>query len=305
MIETPLNLNNFSAIYEPYAAQFGHFKRMFTFDLPSTNEEVQLIPALELFEPAYFREMLANWAQKLPTANLKVAASLWSKHYIGLIVYRTLGLMTLGGIGLDSSLANLSVALTVAEGAERQEGKGSPRWASWTSLNEIRVYPARYPLSPASASNFQQVATLDELYQFTLVKLFQENFAPAWEQIHAATGVSKKLLWGNLGVMTHATYNFLTNNIKPMLPAIAEDSHFINESLQNSYVSPDPNPLYRQIIHQTIDEPGISEPIRLRQTCCLWYRLPETQKCLTCPLTKPAERLERWKVHLAKHNHEK
>jgi ferric iron reductase protein FhuF len=305
MIEAPLNLTDFSAIYKPYEAQFGHFKRVFTFDPPSASEEVQLIPALELFEPAYFREMLAIWAQKLPTTNLKVAASLWSKHYIGLIVYRTLGLLTLGGIGLDSSLANLSVALTVQEGTGRQDGKGSPLWATWRSLNDTRVYPERYPLASTTRASLRLVHTLDELYQFTLVKLFQENFAPAWEQIHVATGISKKILWGNLGVTTHAVYNFLTNNIKPTLPTIAEDSYFINESLENSYVVPGANPLYRQITHQTIDEPGFSEPIRLRQTCCLWYRLSETQKCLTCPLTEPTERLARWKTHFAKHSHEK
>jgi ferric iron reductase protein FhuF len=285
-------------VFSPYSSQLGHFNALLSFEPPEDMPPVRTLTAQDLFEPATFREIISQWGAKLPTTDLKTAASLWSKQYNSIILYRALGLLTLGGIGIDSSLANLSLSLSTQEGEARYQGIGRPIRAIWHNLDNTVVYAPRCHAEDLTAQIERKAQSLDELYHFTFTNLFKNHFALVYEQIHIATKVSKKVLWGNLGAATAGLYHFLSHNLDSQ-PAFAEDNHAINQTALNPYISEGKNPLFNQMILETLDDPAFPEPLRLRQTCCLWYKVPEMQMCLTCPLEKPETRQERWKTYFA------
>ena len=50
---------------------------------------------------------------------------------------------------------------------------------------------------------------------------------------------------------------------------------------------------------RVVDRQGREHLTRQRTSCCLYYRLPDTPACLTCPRTSAAERLERLRGQLS------
>ena len=54
-------------------------------------------------------------------------------------------------------------------------------------------------------------------------------------------------------------------------------------------------PVPEVLLRPSLD-PTVATPVELRTTCCLWYKVPEAEKCHTCPLIRAGEIAERWKA---------
>jgi hypothetical protein len=54
-----------------------------------------------------------------------------------------------------------------------------------------------------------------------------------------------------------------------------------------------PGPLAGAVRFEEVEAGGAAERIQIRNGCCLWHRLPDEDKCSTCPLLDRADRGER------------
>jgi ferric iron reductase protein FhuF len=294
-----LTIYDLTAVLKAYVPQpdaLGDIVQFLTFEPPAhvaNGVELELLPVTELLEPTRLRATVAEWGKHLPTNDLKVASSLWSKSYIAHLLYRALPMLALGGIGLDFSLENVGVALRATDGDETYEGRGRVRGIFLYDLSKTVVYPPRCPLPDLPGAT----ATLDEVRQILFTSLFERNFVPFFEGLQSVTKASKKILWGNLGASGHGIYQFLGEKTGG-LSALEQDRAYLVDKPVNPLVAPGKNPFYKAVTEERVDDPALTEPIRMRSTCCLWYKVPDMSMCLTCPLEKSEQRLARWKVYL-------
>jgi siderophore-iron reductase FhuF len=207
--------------------------------------------------------------------------------------------MTLGGLGLDATLANTQLVLSRTAGSRQFEGIGYPIRAIFLDNSRTVVYAPRCETPGLAVKTIRQVDSAAHLQQFVFNRLFEGHLAPLFEQFQAVTKVPLKILWGNLGAGIFAFYATLGECAGERV-ALIDDSAAMLDSPYNEWVAPGKNPLYQPVRLRQFNEAGLTEPIRLRTTCCLWYKVPQAQKCAACPLLKPVEIAERLKVLAAR-----
>ena len=107
--------------------------------------------------------------------------------------------------------------------------------------------------------------------------------------------VNRKIVWNNLGTYIFGIYHTLAGNVGSA--AALEDRQAILETLHNPLIVLDKNPVYQAVRETYLDDPALDgKPVHIRAACCLWYKSPKGRLCNGCPLLKPAEMVERWKL---------
>ena len=106
---------------------------------------------------------------------------------------------------------------------------------------------------------------------------------PLFDRWQAVTGVSKKILWGNLGAGIYSFYKFLGETLDSAA-AHHEDGPALLDMVENELDRARPEPALPAGVAAAIRrDSNTPEPIQLRTTCCLWYKVPAVEKCGTCP----------------------
>jgi ferric iron reductase protein FhuF len=308
-LEQALAMAALAALFDPYRAKLGEaYSKWLKLTSPvaalEDEDEIEVVCAPQLQDPLYLKELIRHWGAGLPTQDLKVAASLWCKSYNAAVFVPLAALITTQGISLASDFDNLSFVIQSKDKTGPVNGRGRIIRACFHDLDSAVFYPPRCSSEPVRENLILQgrvVNTLAQLHQIGFSRLFREHFEPFFALLHEATGVSQKILWGNLGALVWGFYHLTLKGLE-LGVAIEQDRNILLELPGNPWIKEGKNPLYRQIVEQPVDDQAITEPIRLRATCCLWYKVPEVQMCLTCPLEKPEQRLERWKIYLAEKN---
>lgn len=296
-----LDVTALEAVFAPYRLQLGNYNRWLNpaSDLEQAAAEGEVIPAGWLLDADFLRTTLTRWGATLGANNLKVEASLWAKYYCASLYALVLGAMSLGGLGLDASLANTRLVLSRTAGSRQWEGVGYPSRVILVDSSNSVVYPPRCKVPGLAAKTGLTVGSAAQLQQIVFKRLFESHLLPLFDRFHAVTGVSQKVLWGNLGAGIYAFYHLLAS--LPGCQAVKnEDAPALLDTPRNDWIAPGKNPLYRPVLLRPFNEAGLTEPALVRASCCLWYKVPQAQKCATCPLIKPAEKVERSKA-LAAH----
>lgn len=266
-------------------------------DLALAEAEGEVIPATRLLDPAFIRSLLAGWGVTLGADNLKIEASLWTKYYVTTVYPLVLGAMSLAGVGIDASLANTKLVMSRTAGTKKMDGLGYPIRVIFEDVSGAVVYRPRCEV-PELAQAARPVGSLPELHRAVFQSLFEEHITPLFDRWQAVTGVSKKILWGNLGVGIYSFYSFLAETLD--CPAAhTEDGPALLDTVENELIAPGRNPLYQPILLRPSLDPNDSNLMQLRTTCCLWYKVPQAEKCHSCPLIKPGEIAGRWKNRAA------
>jgi ferric iron reductase protein FhuF len=211
-------------------------------------------------------------------------------HWIGQYGYALLPPVTLAmsraGIGLDASLENLTIV----------QPEGSPAQVMLRDIGGSVVYPERYPYGdPAEAFDHHLVTSPAELRQFVLSRLYGQNLTPLIETIREMTGVSKKVIWGQIAYECWLFYDSLVEaDPSAYAPRLDEDRDAMFESLQAEWAGlPGPNPLYHPTKKVTTpDEDGQPETWDMRSACCLIYKVPGRHMCGACPLGLKEDQVE-------------
>ena len=237
---------------------------------------IAVVPGAALLDPPTLRETIARFGARIGTSSQRIAGV----HWLGQLGYAVLPpiemAMTRAGIGLDAGLANLGIV----------EPDGQPADILIRDLGGTVVLPGRYTGDLPLAAIGRAVASADELRAFVLDGLFGRTFLPLIDLIHALTGVSPQVLWGQVAYEADLFYGQLQRAAPDALtPAWAEDRAALFDRHRWS-VTPGENPLVGPTRTVATFDKTSGEPTSrvLRSTCCLIYQVPTGKMCGACPL---------------------
>ncbi len=265
-----------SAQLEPLRGRFREVNIRLT-----PPEGIAVVPGEALLDPATLRETIARFGERIGTTSRRIAGV----HWLGQLGYAVLPpvemAMTRAGIGLDAGLANLGIV----------QPNGQPADILIRDPGGTVVLPGRYTGDLPLAAVGRTVASADELRAFVLDGLFGRTFLTLIERIHALTGVSPQVLWGQIAYEADLFYGQLGRAAPDALsPAWAEDRAALFDRRWWS-VAPGANPLDRPTRAVTVPDKASGEPATrvLRSTCCLIYQVPTGKMCGACPLALKKE----------------
>ncbi|MBM6550788.1 IucA/IucC family C-terminal-domain containing protein [Marinomonas ostreistagni] len=198
----------------------------------------------------------------LGAPNLKVAASLTIKRLAFLVLAPTLYALSRFDKGLDVSLAQCEFDYALKDRI----------WQSKMPLKRIDVTP----LCGDRADWRIQVLT----------QAFAEHLSPVVETMHRLTRSPKRILWENVAVRVFSIYE---RRVLPGLEgeqkALAQaDYAWLLSDGASEVFGLDTNPI-AEFDSAFTELESAAEPVRVRRTCCYYYRATEPQEfCSNCPL---------------------
>ena len=239
-------------------------------------EGVEVVSGASLLDPATLRDHVTRFGERIGTSDLRIAGV----HWLGQLGYALLPpiemAMTRAGIGLDASLPNLGIL----------QPNGQPAEIMINDISKTVVLSERYSGSLPLAQIGTPIDSAEALRRFVLDGLFGRTFLPLIEMIHDFSGVSPKVMWGQVAYEADLFYGQLFRAAPELQTAAwAEDRHAFFQRPEWDLTA-GPSPLYgptRTIL--TLDpESGEEKSRTLRSTCCLIYQVPTGKMCGACPL---------------------
>lgn len=252
----------------------GRYRDVFVHLTPPADLET--IDGATLTDPETLRTTLERFSTNLGTSDLRIVGV----HWLGQLGYAVLPpvemALTRGGIGLDASLENLLIV----------QPNGSPAQIVLRDPQRMVVYPPRGADLGIVGPFATQVASAEDLHAYVLEHMFGGTFAPLIAAIHALTGVSLKVLWGQVAYEAELfMQTVLRADELERTPAWEADWAAI---FDREYVPAlaGPNPLYRPTRPGTYVDPetGEVETYPVRTVCCLIYKVDVDRMCGACPL---------------------
>ena len=231
----------------------------------------RVVPASELLEPSALRAHVQEIADGMNTKDLRAAGSLWNKHYNASVLYGALAAMTFAGVGLDMSVPNMSVVLV----------GGWPKGAVLHD-RDLVTYSPRLPEGLSGG----RPASLAELHRFVITNAFEQHLVHHFRAARLGAGVPTEVLWSNAGNLIAAFYD----DLDPTGPATAADRAAFLED-RGAPVGRNPNPFIGAVYYEPLHEPELPNKVRIRNVCCLRYRVDSYKPCYTCPRLTPEERI--------------
>lgn len=267
--------SDLEALFAPFQSALGPYRDRLAVSPPGDGFE--LVPAVAYLDQ---RTMLTavEWARQVYQApDLRVAASLWNKHYNAALLPGVLAAMTLLGVSLNVAITNVSIVLR----------DGLPTALQVHNLAEAAVYPRRLPCPSLRLSRTLQ--SVPELQRTVFAGLVRGHLALVIDRLHDLARVPREILWGNAGNLCADLYDRIAT-CKEVEDAAAEDRRALLE-LPAGAVMAGPNPLFRSVRYERPEDSSLTKASRVRRTCCLRYRLPDSDPCYVCPLLTSDERI--------------
>jgi hypothetical protein len=241
-----------------------------------TPPDAEVVPGASLLDPTVLLDHITRFGERIGTSNLRIAGV----HWLGQLGYAVLPpiemAMVRAGIGLDASLANLGIV----------QPNGQPSFIQLLDTSGTVVLPERYHSPLPLEAIGRPVASAEELRQFVLDGLFGRTFLPLIERIHALTGVSLQVLWGQVSFEADLFFQQLARVAPEARTAAWEDDRAAFFERGTWSVAPGPSPLQHPTRTLTMLDPNGGEPTTrtLRSYCCLIYQVPTSKMCGACPL---------------------
>ncbi|HEU4792533.1 MAG TPA: siderophore-iron reductase FhuF [Nitrolancea sp.] len=269
------DLGDLEALFAPFQSALGPYReRLAVF--PSGGG-VELVPAVAYLEQRTLLAAVERVRKAYQAPDLRVAASLWNKHYNAAILPGVLSAMTLLGVSLNAAITNVSIVLR----------DGLPAALHVHNLAETAVYPGRLPCP--SLRFGRELQSVMELQRTVFTGLVHGHLALVVDRLHGLARVPREILWGNAGNLCADLYERIAA-CRSIGEAVAEDRRALLE-LPTSAATAGPNPLYQSVRYEQPDDSGLTTATRVRRTCCLRYRLPDSNPCYVCPLLTKSERI--------------
>ena len=204
-------------------------------------------PVSCLCERAVFDAVLDTFAAPYGAADRRAVVSLWTQYYLPTLVIPAL-----------TAVVRLGRALPVAFGEIGFELDGCP---------------ARFLLPDAGRAVCGPRPCLAEL--------IDGHLHPFVEMCHGHCGLSRRLLWGNVGVIVDHVVRALDDGDARVPEALAQAAADLGWHGDR--------PSRRSPLAQTFRAAGPHDA-RRRRVCCMRYRLPGVASCGTlCPVNPPTD----------------
>ncbi len=258
----------------PFQSALGPYRGRLA--VSPVGDGFELIPAVAMLDQPTLLAAVERVRQVYRAPDIRVAASLWNKHYNAALLPGVLSAMTLLGVSLNAAITNVSLVLR----------DGLPTALQLHSFAEAAVYPRRLPCLGLRCSRTLQ--SVPELQRTVLTGLVQGHLGLVIDRLHGLCRVPREILWGNAGNLCADLYDRIAACTEVGV-AVAEDRRVLLE-LPNSVVTAGPNPLYRSVRYEQPVDSDPASACRVRRTCCLRYRLPGSNPCYVCPLLTREER---------------
>jgi hypothetical protein len=239
-------------------------------------EGVEMIAGETLRDPEVLRATLERFSANVGTDDPRIVGV----HWLGQLGYAVLPpvemALTRGGIGIDASLDNILIV----------QPNGSPSQIVLRDPARMVVYPPRGADMAVIGPFARMVESADELRDYVLDGLFGNTFGPLVDAVHALTGVSLKVLWGQVAYEAELFLQTLVRYDEAERTAAWEDDRAAIFDRERIPALPGPNPLYEPTRMGTWVDPetGESETYPVRTVCCLIYKVDVDRMCGACPL---------------------
>jgi ferric iron reductase protein FhuF len=218
------------------------------------------VKASDLLESRTMKLFLQQILPKLNAPDDKTAASMLMKRYAFTAVI-VLYAMSVFNKGLDACIEN--IAIEVDDSKEK-----------W--LPDIRFESGKVTIPDGDRDLWRQRILKD---------LFAENIDRLIKKISKDVKISKLILWENIAIYLFWLYETVLSNPKfdQIRERITDDFHHILMENGQTFGGYSQNPLSR-FYKPKCYHPVLEESIRIRTTCCLYYRTTKNgSRCKTCP----------------------
>jgi hypothetical protein len=239
-------------------------------------EGVEVLAGETLRDPEVLRATLQRFSANVGTDDPRIVGV----HWLGQLGYAVLPpvemALTRGGIGIDASLDNILIV----------QPNGSPAQIVLRDPTRMVVYPQRGADMGIVGPFARTVASPDELRAYVLDGLFGNTFGPLVDAVHAMTGVSLKVLWGQVAYEAELFLQTLVRYDEAERTPAWEDDWAAVFDREYIPALTGPNPLCRPTRMGTWVDPetGESETYPVRTVCCLIYKVDVDRMCGACPL---------------------
>ncbi|WP_078544134.1 (2Fe-2S)-binding protein [Litchfieldia alkalitelluris] len=207
---------------------------------------------------------LTDIKESINAPDLLVAGSMFAKRY-GFFAVLSLYSMTILNKRLNTSINN--VLLDVNQ-------KGDI-WLPTFIFEDTAV----------ESTDEQRIAWRDE----TIHGIFNEHIDVVVKQLASVSNLSKQTLWENIAIYIFWFYERLleeNGDFDEVTKARIQDdfSYVVTEAKSDLFGAYRKNPL-QKFYHKKVKLEVTDQEIRVRSTCCLYYKTnAEQTKCTTCPL---------------------
>jgi ferric iron reductase protein FhuF len=214
-------------------------------------------------------EALGRLRADLGTPRADVAASLWLEAYVAALVGPAVALLV-----LDARLPALD-----ADGlAVHVEDDGRP--------DRVALVAGRFlvlPDDPAGADDRASVLGDDAALARALHAALAGHLAPLVRALADRSGRPRRALWRSATDVVAGAFLFGGEALGLREAGMAWGRRVVGG----------PAPLHGPPGYEVQVHHGVALPMRVREGCCLGWRVPGARTCTTCPLTTDAERAER------------
>lgn len=214
--------------------------------------------ARDLLNEHKCQQILEQLAEQLGGTSLTVAASQFVKRYTYMVMVPALFAMSALNKGFDLALDNVGIHLDRLE--------KTPPFSA-----QLKEWSATKPGSDRDAWR-----------QRLITQLIEQHALPLWRQLHRLTGVPLSILWENMAIYVYWLYETKLSDLIGKAKQRAEaDFQYLLYEVPASLFQEKVQPLKRYYSPKC--QPAHApEPIRVRRTCCLYYKVGDTT-CKTCP----------------------
>ena len=231
------------------------------FGLRPASEAARFVEARALLDEATCRATLEQIAPELGATNMRDTASLVIKRFAYLSLAPSLYGLSVQGRGLDVSLPNLRFEYVLKE----------------------RIWQNGLPMHSMARL---EAPDHDALRHEVLRRAFAQNLTPLVHQMHRLFRCPLPVLWENVAVRVFSIYE------SRILPACNEAQAARAQRDFDHLLAADSTALFglpgnpiRPFHFKRSQPEGAARPIRVRRTCCYYYRATEPAKyCGNCPL---------------------
>ena len=266
MILTPKRLE---AELSPFSTQLDEFLQN-RLQLTQLSPGTDVIKATDFIGSNQLLSSIQRVGREKDIADIAVAASLWSKFYVNALMPAILPAMTWLGIGLDASLANVSLVL-------KDE---VPEAIALHRLDSAVIYPPRF----GEVDSFHQptVTSLADLYAVVWTSLF-EHLSWLSDRVNALTRLPRSVLWGNTGNICDFMYRELSRCVGQEANSQTDRTFIFDSAYRLAGIGR--NPLYRTMTQDSADQSAGTPTRARRRTCCLLFKMSgDDGYCGNCPI---------------------
>lgn len=223
------------------------------------------IRAIDLLVPQKCADLLDSLTAAIGSPSRRITASLLSKRIAFLTAAPSLYAMSMYDKGLDLSLENCFLEYHYA----------NKRWQSGMPLESL-------------TATLPPMGLRAEWRRKIIVSIFSDNLSRLWQSLSSVAKVPLPVLWENTAVRVYSLYErrMMENSCTYAQGRIREDFTYLVRDAGPEMFGAVENPLAKFFWHKQ-RTPHSTQPIRVRQTCCYYYKATEPQEyCSTCPLNR-------------------